>query len=212
MKYPVHETFYSIQTEGVLAGRPAYFIRLYGCNLKCSWCDTPQKKKDFKLMSVKKLVKKIRQECPGHFVVITGGEPFLHDLWPLTEAIIRMGLYVQIETNGTKDPGNFVMVPKSTYVVVSPKTKKIHPWFEEHALCFKYVIRKGELNKKDGLPKGIYRTHNPARIMVSPCFEKSKKRTKENIATTLEVCKYFGYYLSIQYHKIISDCYGVPFQ
>ena len=82
-------------------GKGTTFIRVAGCNLRCSWCDTQH---SFDLskaewMSAKKIVDEA--QIPHHHVVITGGEPTLYDLGPLVQELHKLGKYVAIETNGT---------------------------------------------------------------------------------------------------------------
>lgn len=100
MKYPVIEHFYSLQGEGVYLGTPAHFIRLAGCNLRCSWCDTQESWQEdaAQWLSVDSLVDDIRCER----VILTGGEPSLHDLGPLVKTLKERGHAVAIETNGTR--------------------------------------------------------------------------------------------------------------
>ncbi|WP_288431944.1 7-carboxy-7-deazaguanine synthase QueE [uncultured Deinococcus sp.] len=107
MKYPVYERFYTWQGEGVHLGRAAYFIRLYGCPQACPWCDSAGTwHRDYRpegvtLMSAEELAQAVRAESPdGAFVVVTGGEPILFDLAPLTGALHALGRRVHIETSG----------------------------------------------------------------------------------------------------------------
>lgn len=107
MNYPVYERFYTWQGEGVHLGRAAYFIRLYGCPQSCPWCDSAGTwHRDYRpdgvtLMSAHELAEVVRAESPdGAVVVITGGEPILFDLNPLTDALHALGRRVHIETSG----------------------------------------------------------------------------------------------------------------
>ena len=107
MKYPVYERFYTWQGEGVHLGRAAYFIRLYGCPQACPWCDSAGTwHRDYRPegvtpMSAEELAQAVRAESPdGAFVVVTGGEPILFDLAPLTAALHALGRRVHIETSG----------------------------------------------------------------------------------------------------------------
>lgn len=107
MKYPVYERFYTWQGEGVHLGRAAYFIRLYGCPQACPWCDSAGTwHRDYRpegvtLMSEGELADMVRAESPdGAVVVVTGGEPILFDLNPLTDALHALGRRVHIETSG----------------------------------------------------------------------------------------------------------------
>ena len=107
MKYPVYERFYTWQGEGVHLGRAAYFIRLYGCPQACPWCDSAGTwHRDYRpegvtLLSADELAEAVRAESPdGAFVVVTGGEPILFDLAPLTAALHALNRRVHIETSG----------------------------------------------------------------------------------------------------------------
>ena len=99
----ITEIFKSIQGEGTRAGLPCIFVRLTGCNLRCTWCDTPYTSwapegRDMPLDA-------ILAEARGHestHVVVTGGEPMIvEDVVPFTQALKNAGLHVTIETAGT---------------------------------------------------------------------------------------------------------------
>ncbi len=207
VKLKINETFNSIQTEGVLTGRPAYFIRVAGCNLKCSFCDTDHKKG--KMIPIKKIIKKMQKEACSSTVILTGGEPMLYDsTTQLVTAIIRLGWIVQIETNGTYVPKDFpFLAPDKGYkagllIVCSPKTKEIHPEVLKAASCFKYTIQAGKQGK-DGLPRNVAKPPKKrySSIMLSPMFTDNKKDTQKNIDETVKLCLQYGYYMSYQYHK-----------
>lgn len=98
---PVMESFYTLQGEGLFTGQAAYFIRLGGCDVGCIWCDVkeswdaaahPQR-------AVDELVAEASSH-PARIVVVTGGEPLMHDLGPLTAALRKAGLRAHIETSG----------------------------------------------------------------------------------------------------------------
>ena len=101
MKYPIVETFLSINGEGRRAGELAYFIRLKGCNLRCPYCDTKWAYLDdaeCNYLSVEELC----SAADGVVnVTITGGEPMQYDLSELTDALIENNHRVEIETNGS---------------------------------------------------------------------------------------------------------------
>ena len=99
---PVMEYFYTLQGEGYHQGRAAYFIRLGGCDVGCVWCDVKDSWDATKhpLQSVEFLVSEV-QKTPAKLVVITGGEPLLHNLDALTTALQAAGLETNIETSGS---------------------------------------------------------------------------------------------------------------
>ncbi len=98
---PVMEHFYTLQGEGYHQGRAAYFIRLGGCDVGCVWCDVKDswdadKHPKYKIQQLIAEVKK----TPAEIVVITGGEPLMHNLDELTEEFQAAGLKTHIETSG----------------------------------------------------------------------------------------------------------------
>ena len=98
---PVMEHFYTLQGEGYYQGRAAYFIRLGGCDVGCVWCDVKDswdadKHPTYKIES---LVSEVRK-TPTQIVVITGGEPLMHNLDELTFQLQQAGLQTNIETSG----------------------------------------------------------------------------------------------------------------
>jgi 7-carboxy-7-deazaguanine synthase len=98
---PVMEHFYTLQGEGFHQGKAAYFIRLGGCDVGCVWCDVKDSwdaEKHPKL-NVESLKLKVK-ETPAEIVVITGGEPLMHDLTELTKELQIAGLKTNIETSG----------------------------------------------------------------------------------------------------------------
>lgn len=98
---PVMEHFYTLQGEGYHQGRAAYFIRLGGCDVGCVWCDVKDSWDAAKhpTFSTGELVT-IVQQTPAEIVVITGGEPLMHQLDELTAALRTAGIKVNIETSG----------------------------------------------------------------------------------------------------------------
>ena len=101
-KLPVMEHFYTLQGEGSHQGRAAYFIRLGGCDVGCVWCDVKDSWDAGKhpLVNVEDLIK-IVAKTPAKLVVITGGEPLMHDLTMLTHSLKENGFETNIETSGS---------------------------------------------------------------------------------------------------------------
>jgi 7-carboxy-7-deazaguanine synthase len=106
---PVVEHFYTLQGEGFHQGRAAYFVRLGGCDVGCVWCDVKESwdANAHPKMTVDEIVKAVvLNSSPtgggreGALVVITGGEPLMHDLTQLTNALQADGFETNIETSG----------------------------------------------------------------------------------------------------------------
>lgn len=118
--YPVMEHFYTLQGEGVHTGRAAYFIRLGGCDVGCVWCDVKESWDGGRhpLWTVDDLVAAVEQ-TPAQIVVITGGEPLMHDLTLLTKALHKAGLRTHIETSGSSP-----LSGELDWITLSPKKFK----------------------------------------------------------------------------------------
>jgi 7-carboxy-7-deazaguanine synthase len=98
----INEIFSSIQGEGILIGTPTTFVRMTGCNLRCSWCDTKYAYEEGEKMSSKEVITKIKEYSQNH-VCITGGEPLLQDdVISLIKNLVDEGYEVCLETNGSK--------------------------------------------------------------------------------------------------------------
>ena len=105
-KYNVNEIFYSIQGEGTRSGKACIFVRMQGCLLRCSWCDTPyalERKQTEKLMTGQEILDYIAQyDCK--FLMLTGGEPLEQpNIGEFVESALLQGYEVVIETNGQQD-------------------------------------------------------------------------------------------------------------
>jgi 7-carboxy-7-deazaguanine synthase len=101
VELPVMEEFYTIQGEGFYSGRPAYFIRLAGCDVGCVWCDVKESwdPEIHPLKTIDSLVQHAVDSACG-FAVITGGEPAMYDLNTLINKLKQKGIETAIETSG----------------------------------------------------------------------------------------------------------------
>ncbi|HEV08783.1 MAG TPA: 7-carboxy-7-deazaguanine synthase QueE, partial [Sulfurihydrogenibium azorense] len=123
-EFKVVEIFRTVEGEGRWVGLPVVFIRLEGCNLRCSWCDTTYSY-DGKSYTVKNLYDILSQVKQYNLkrVCITGGEPFMtENLDVLVKVLLDEGFYVFIETNGTMWNEKFREIKKDNlYITCSPK-------------------------------------------------------------------------------------------
>jgi 7-carboxy-7-deazaguanine synthase len=99
----IAELFYSLQGEGALVGVPSFFIRTSGCNLRCSWCDTPYTswKPEGEDLTIDQIIEAVKAH-PARYVVVTGGEPMIAPgIGELTARLRDLGMHITIETAGT---------------------------------------------------------------------------------------------------------------
>lgn len=138
IQYKINEIFETIQGEGSFTGQPSIFIRLQGCPVGCSWCDTKhtweielddqvsksvmlaksQETSQWADFSVEAMLSLVKEKgYKAKHIVITGGEPCMVDLIPLCDAFEGLGYSTQVETSGTFD----ISVSSKCWVTVSPK-------------------------------------------------------------------------------------------
>ena len=117
---PVMEQFYTIQGEGAHSGKPAYFIRLGGCDVGCVWCDVKESWDADKHPSVSVATIMERMgDIPAQLVVITGGEPLMYDVSVLTQALQKNGYATHLETSGA-----YPLTGSWDWICCSPKKFK----------------------------------------------------------------------------------------
>lgn len=117
---PLVESFYTIQGEGFHQGKAAFFIRLGGCDVGCTWCDVKESwnAAAHPLRSVHEMVIAAKK-YPARIAVITGGEPLMHDCFPLTRELQAAGFQTHIETSGA-----YPMSGHWNWICLSPKKFK----------------------------------------------------------------------------------------
>lgn len=217
----VHSIFYTLQGEGPFAGQRSVFIRLAGCNLRCPGCDT-EYTAGRRRMNVGDIVWYARSLIPTHhtwrrpLAVITGGEPFRQDLYPLIKELAAKGWQSQVETNGVICPPTIgLMMALGLSVVVSPKTSQISPDWGSRATAFKYVLQEGNVIEEDLLPRQALlhkATPHVARppedyrgpIYVNPMDEKDPERNRMNLQLVATAALRHGYIAGVQLHKYME--------
>lgn len=210
----VNEIFPTIQGEACWTGMPATFIRLQGCPVGCSWCDTkhtwpdglPSKKVSivemldkvdpaptWAEMSAEQITENVGYFSPRHFV-ITGGEPCAQDIWLLTAQLQTLGS-VQIETSGTHE----INVAPGTWVTVSPKVAmggglEVLP----SAITRANEIKMPVANKSDidNLRSLLVHRQEGASVWLQPVSQGD-----EATQLCVEACMENRWRLSIQTHK-----------
>lgn len=205
------EVFLSIQGESSDAGKPCVFVRLYGCNLKCSFCDQPQDNKPKKKISVEKLISKIRDfHVPN--VCITGGEPLLQsEIYSVIYELVNLNYTVSIETNGSvyidDDPYNrkfkYVMDIKCPSSGMSHKNKYDNLSRLQYKDEVKFVI--ADRIDYDFAKTVLLKYPTKASILFSPVFDENMKPiiSKELVNWILED-RLLNVRIQTQLHKILG--------
>ena len=117
---PVMEHFYTLQGEGFHSGKAAYFIRLGGCDVGCVWCDVKESWDASKhpLFKIEDLISNVKKTA-AEIVVITGGEPLIHNLTNLTQQLKKHHFRTHLETSGSSP-----LSGKWDWITLSPKKFK----------------------------------------------------------------------------------------
>jgi 7-carboxy-7-deazaguanine synthase len=216
----ISEIFYSIQGEGTLIGVPSVFVRTSGCNLRCTWCDTPYTSwnPEGADMSLEQILAEVRQFTPARHAVVTGGEPMIApEIVELTHLLRDAGLHITIETAGT------VFAPVACDLMsISPKLSNSTPhereggrWAAQHDRLryqpevlrkligaypyqLKFVIAEpGDIEEASSMVE--YLAADPASIVLMP--EGTNALTLNERGRWLaEICKERGWRLSTRLH------------
>ena len=160
----INEIFYSLQGESSQAGRPCTFVRLKGCPLRCSWCDTEYAFFEGSQLKFSEILARVR-DLGGSLVEVTGGEPLAQkNCIPFLEKLVTEGFEVMLETSGAFD---ITQVPKSVRIIMDIKApasleesknlwsnlKILKPHFDEIKIViqdradFDYAVKVCEENK-----------------------------------------------------------------
>jgi 7-carboxy-7-deazaguanine synthase len=208
MTYSVKEIFYTLQGEGLRAGRPAVFCRFAGCNLwtgreedrisaVCQFCDT-----DFvgidgtlggKFLTPHELAELIEKQWPQgedyKYVVLTGGEPLLQVDEPLIQALHDLDFEIAVETNGS-----ITVPPGLDWICVSPKAGA--EWVQKTGHELKLIYPQPGLLPQDVSTEGF------DHYLLQPM---DSKRSRQNTIEAIKFCQSNPKWrLSVQTHKILE--------
>jgi len=120
LEVPLMEAFYTIQGEGYHKGTAAYFVRIGGCDVGCHWCDVKESwdAEKHPPTSIKTIVSQAKKHSDT--IVVTGGEPLMWDMNPLTKSLKEVGLQTHIETSGA-----YPLTGDWDWVCLSPKKRML---------------------------------------------------------------------------------------
>jgi 7-carboxy-7-deazaguanine synthase len=224
----ISEIFYSLQGEGELTGVPSVFVRTSGCNLRCSWCDTPYA--SWNPEGVTRTIPQIIAEVEGHrtagHVVLTGGEPMIaKDVRPLAAAIRSAGRHLTIETAATIAPDGIAcdlasLSPKLLNSAPDPVAhaawrKKheatrwqpavVRQWIDHYPYQFKFVVARPEdIEELEHMLAALEREIPRHKVLLMPeatTLEKMRSRA----AWLGDLCKVRGYRYA---HRLHIELYG----
>lgn len=196
-KLPVMEHFYTLQGEGFHQGSAAYFIRLAGCDVGCVWCDVKESWDAHKhpSYSIDQIISFVKKTMPSGIVVITGGEPLMHNLTSLTQSLRLAGYRCHIETSGAHQ-----LSGSWDWICVSPKKFKA-PLAQvlQHANELKVVV----FNQSDfdWAEKHATPTPSSCKLFLQPEWD---KREKLHAPIIEYIQQHPQWRLSLQVHKYLN--------
>ena len=192
---PLMESFYTIQGEGYHKGSAAYFIRIGGCDIGCHWCDIKESwdVEKFPLVNVKSIVDKVKKN--SNKVVITGGEPLIYNMNPLTKKLKQLNISTHLETSGA-----YELTGDWDWICLSPKKNKL-PLNNIYSIAneLKIII----YNKNDFLfAENLAKNTNPdCKLYLQPEWS---KREKVMPLIVNYVLKNSHWKVSLQTHKYLN--------
>ncbi|RTK92109.1 MAG: 7-carboxy-7-deazaguanine synthase QueE [Rickettsiales bacterium] len=207
-KLKIKNIFKTLQGEGPNVGVPSIFIRLGGCNLACSFCDTDFE--DYEEQSLKNILDQLEKLCRNdqgvrviNLIVITGGEPFRQEIEPMCSALLAMKFNVQIETNGTL----YRNIPKEVEIICSPKVVankylSVHPDLLRNITAFKFLISTN-MREYSNVPE-LGQTSYNIPVFVQAMDEYNQEININNKKHAVLIALNNGYRLSYQIHKDLN--------
>lgn len=197
-RLPVMEHFYTMQGEGHYAGHAAYFIRLGGCDVGCFWCDVKESWSEdaHPKYSVAEITKWVT-DAEANLVVVTGGEPAMHNLEELTTELKRLNIRTHIETSGTH-----LLTGIWDWVTFSPKKFKapLEDFYEEADELKVIVLNKHDLTWAAGHAEKVT---SDCQLFLQPEWD---KRDETGPLILNHIRSNPKWRMSVQQHKFL----GIP--
>ena len=224
----ISEIFYSLQGEGELTGVPSVFVRTSGCNLRCSWCDTPYASwnPEGEPRTVAQIVAAVQAHATARHVVLTGGEPMIaKEIRPLAAELKALGYHLTIETAATIAPGGIAcdlasLSPKLLNSAPDPvehaawrkrhestrwQPEVVRAWVDAGGSQFKFVVTRPEdVDELEHMLAALHREIPRHKVLLMPeatTLEKMRGRA----GWLGELCKARGYRYA---HRLHIELYG----
>ena len=217
----VDDVFSSLQGESSSTGYPTTFVRLYGCNMNCSYCDQPQNKENAKIMTIREVAKKVNEFGLSR-VCVTGGEPAIQPNWKELVNCLMFTHDVSVETNGCCPLPSHWKYPSRPRFIVDVKTpsSKMERYNVYSNLLhltnrdeIKFVLAdevdlEYALRILDKLKKDYPHDRLPPQIIFSPViydyFKEEDRKWAQKLAEFLVERKMDNVRLQVQFHKVIG--------
>ncbi len=224
----ISEIFHSIQGEGELTGVPSVFVRTSGCNLRCTWCDTPYASwnPEGETQNVTDILRVIEEHPVTRHVVLTGGEPMIaKEIRPLASAIRASGRHITIETAGTVAPEGIAcdlasLSPKllnsapdalehvtwrRKHEATRWQPEVIRAWIDAYPYQFKFVVaRPGDVDELEHMLGALGREIPRHKVLLMP-EGTSLDKIRSRAVWLGELCKARGYRYA---HRLHIELYG----
>lgn len=197
-KLPLMEEFYSLQGEGFHTGKASYFIRIGGCDIGCSWCDSKRSWQADRhpLVDVDSIIEHV-VDCPSNSLLVTGGEPTLYDLEYLSIKAIENNLVMFLETSGA-----YKLSGKWDWICLSPK-KQSPPLSEFYTKAHELKVIIHEVQDFDWAEEMAGKMLPACHLFLQPEWSKKDEMTMAIIEYIRENPKWR---ISMQTHKV----WGIP--
>lgn len=224
----IAEIFYSLQGEGELVGVPSVFVRTSGCNLRCTWCDTPYASwnPEGEIRTIPQIVAAVESYPAARHVVLTGGEPMIaKDIHALAAALETGGRHITIETAATVAPDGIAcdlasLSPKLLNSAPDPLTHAawrrkheatrwqpdvVRAWIDRYPYQFKFVVARPEdVEELEAMLAALQREVPRHKVLLMP-EATSLDQMRDRAAWLGELCKARGYRYA---HRLHLELYG----
>jgi 7-carboxy-7-deazaguanine synthase len=224
----ISEIFYSLQGEGELTGVPSVFVRTSGCNLRCTWCDTPYASwnPEGQQRSVEQIVAEVESHRTAQHVVLTGGEPMIaKDIGALALELKGIGRHITIETAATVAPDGILcdlasLSPKllnsapdsvehatwrRKHEATRWQPEVVRAWVDRYPYQFKFVVAQpGDVDELEHMLAALQRDVPRHKVLLMP-EATSLEKMRGRAAWLGELCKARGYRYA---HRLHIELYG----
>jgi 7-carboxy-7-deazaguanine synthase len=224
----ISEIFYSLQGEGELTGVPSVFVRTSGCNLRCSWCDTPYASwnPEGEPRTISQIVAEVESHPAARHVVLTGGEPMIaKDIRVLAAELKATGRHLTIETAATVMPDGIAcdlasLSPKllnsapdsiahatwrKKHETTRWQPEVVRAWIDHYPYQFKFVVAQpGDIEELEHMLAALQRPVPRHKVLLMP-EARSLERMRTRATWLGELCKARGYRYA---HRLHIELYG----